>query len=47
MVNINIEVPEELHRRVKVAATIDGATLKEFIIRRLRERVERGTEGGR
>lgn len=35
MVNVNIEIPDALHKRLKVAATLDGTTLKEHIIARL------------
>lgn len=47
MVNINIEIPSELHRRVKISATINGATLKETIIRALEKRVRKEVEGVR
>ncbi len=37
MVNINIEVPDELHRQAKIAATLDGKTLKRYLIERLEQ----------
>lgn len=32
MVNINIEIPDELHRKIKVYCAINNLTIKEFII---------------
>lgn len=32
MVNINIEIPEELHRQLKLASVLKGSTLKEYVI---------------
>ncbi len=31
MVNVNIEIPDELHRRLKLAAVTDGVTLKDLV----------------
>ncbi len=45
MVNINIEIPDELHRETKIAATLAGGTLKGFIIAALEQSVEKDTEG--
>ena len=36
-VNINIAIPEELHKKLKLAAIISNLTLKDFIIRSLEE----------
>jgi len=33
MVNINIVIPDELHRELKVVSAIKGITLKELIIK--------------
>jgi len=33
MVNINIEIPDELHRRLKLDAVLKGLSLKENVIR--------------
>jgi hypothetical protein len=38
MVNINIQIPDELHKRLRVAATLQGRTLKEIVT----EALERG-----
>jgi len=35
MVNINIEIPDELHKRAKVAAALAEKTLKQLIIETL------------
>ncbi len=32
MVNINIEIPEELHRKIKLASIMKDLTLKDYII---------------
>ena len=32
MVNINIEIPDELHRKIKVYCAIHNLTIKQFII---------------
>jgi len=32
MVNINIEISEELHRKIKLASIIKDLTLKDYII---------------
>jgi predicted HicB family RNase H-like nuclease len=39
MVNINIEIPDELHKRAKIAAALTDITLKEYIIRALEHHV--------
>jgi hypothetical protein len=36
-VNINIAIPEELHKKLKLAAIINNLTLKDFIIKSLEE----------
>ena len=38
---VHYEIDDELHRRCKSAAAMDGVTLKEFVVEALRERVER------
>ncbi len=32
MVNVNIEIPPELHKRLKIAAATDDTTLKDLVI---------------
>ncbi len=32
MVNINIEIPDDLHKRIKVYCAMNDITLKDFII---------------
>jgi len=32
MVNINIEIPNDLHKRIKIYCAMNNITLKEFII---------------
>lgn len=40
MVNINIDIPDELHREMKIAATISDMTLKAYIVRIFMEEIE-------
>lgn len=35
MVNINIEIPDELHRQLKLASVLKDQTLKDYIIKLL------------
>ena len=35
MVNINVAIPDELHKRLKLSAIQRDKTLKEYIIRQL------------
>ncbi|MDD9952900.1 MAG: hypothetical protein OXR66_01025 [Candidatus Woesearchaeota archaeon] len=35
MVNINIELPHELHKRLKLAAATEDTTIKELFVRML------------
>jgi|GEM_PF-853178 len=39
MVNVNIEIPNELHRQLKLASVLQGTTLKEYIIAAVDKRV--------
>ncbi len=39
MVNVNIEIPEELHRQLKLASVLQGTTLKDYIIGAIDKRV--------
>ncbi len=47
MVNVNIQVPDGLHRRAKIAATLQGATLKDFLIETLQRQAGKDAEGYR
>lgn len=40
MVNINITIPDTLHKKLKIAAAIQETTLKELIIQTLEEHVQ-------
>jgi len=37
MTNINIEIPPELHKKIKIDAAMKGRTIKELIINALEE----------
>jgi len=40
MVNINISIPETIHKQVKIKCAIDNSTLKDYIITALNEAVD-------
>ena len=42
MTNINIEIPDELHKKVKIQCAVDETTLKEYIVNALEEKVSKG-----
>jgi len=44
MTRINIEIPEEIHRQLKIAAALKNETIKDLIIRLLNEEVEKRKE---
>ena len=35
MVNINIQIPDELHKKIKLNAVLEDVSLKDYIINRL------------
>jgi predicted HicB family RNase H-like nuclease len=39
-VNINIEVPDEIHKRIKILSAMQGIAIKELIVKTLEESVE-------
>jgi predicted HicB family RNase H-like nuclease len=44
MARVNIEVPDELHKKSKVACAIKGITLIEFINQAIDEKLKRKEE---
>jgi predicted DNA binding CopG/RHH family protein len=40
LVNINIEVPDDIHKRIKILAAMQGIAIKEFITNTLEENAE-------
>ena len=40
MTNINIEIPDELQKKVKIQCAVDEMTLKEFIVRAVEEKLK-------
>jgi predicted HicB family RNase H-like nuclease len=40
MVNVNIEVPDEIHKRIKILSAMQGIAIKDIIIKALEESVE-------
>ncbi len=45
MVNINIEISEELHKKIKLASIIKDLTLKDHIIHVLEKTANKGFAG--
>ncbi|MBW3023063.1 type II toxin-antitoxin system HicB family antitoxin [Candidatus Woesearchaeota archaeon] len=41
MGNINIELPEELHKEIKIFCAIHGISIKDFLIKSLEEDAEK------
>ena len=39
MVNVNITIPDELHKKAKVKCAMDEITLKEFIIKAMEDKL--------
>ena len=39
MVNINIQITDDLHKKLKVSSVVSSKTLKEYIIEELSKRV--------
>ena len=46
VVRIHIEVPDDLHRRAKAAAAMQGVTLKDFVIQALEDAINQAPEPG-
>lgn len=44
MAHINYDIPDDIHRKAKSRAAIEGITLKEYIIKALKEK-EVGSNG--
>lgn len=40
MVHVNIELPDDLHKRLKLAAVLEESTIKELVIKLLEQSVE-------
>jgi predicted HicB family RNase H-like nuclease len=41
MTNINIEIPDELHKKVKIQSAIQEITLKEFVINAIKREIKK------
>ena len=41
MTNVNIEIPDELHKKAKIKCAIDEKTLKDFVIEAIEEKIKR------
>jgi hypothetical protein len=44
MVNVNIDIPDDLHKRLKLASVMDETTIKQLVIDILKEA---GNESGK
>ncbi len=40
MVNINIEIPDDIHKKAKIDSVLNEITLKEFIIQSIEENLK-------
>lgn len=45
MTNINIEIPDDLHKKAKVQCAIDEVSLKDFMIKALEEKLKKKEKG--
>ncbi|MBW2991913.1 3-hydroxyacyl-CoA dehydrogenase [Candidatus Woesearchaeota archaeon] len=45
MGNVNIKIPDEVHKQVRVACAVDSITLIEFINNAIKEKLEREKVG--
>ena len=41
MANINIEIPDEIYKKVKLAAVMQDTTVKDFVIKKIDEGLRR------
>lgn len=41
MTNINIEIPDELHKKLKIQCAIEEKTIKDYIVSVLEDRIKR------
>ncbi|MEM2131072.1 MAG: hypothetical protein QXR96_00980 [Candidatus Woesearchaeota archaeon] len=41
MTNINIEIPDELHKKLKIQSAIEEKTLKDYIVYVLEEKIKK------
>lgn len=41
MTNINIEIPDELHKKAKVKCAIEEMSIKDFVIKAIEEKLKR------
>jgi len=39
MTNINIEIPDELHKKIKIQCAVDETTLKDYIVSAVEEKL--------
>ncbi len=42
MVNINIKIPNEIHKKAKLQCVLNDLTLKDFIIQTIEEKLKNG-----
>ena len=41
MTNINIEIPDELHKKAKVKCAVDEISIKDFVIKAIEEKLKK------
>ncbi|MEM4336957.1 MAG: toxin-antitoxin system HicB family antitoxin [Candidatus Woesearchaeota archaeon] len=44
MGNINIDIPDELHKQLKVCCAMQDISIKDFIVQSLEEEIKKETE---
>ncbi len=44
MTNINIEIPDELHKKLKIQCAVEETTLKDYIVITLEEKLQKGNK---
>jgi len=41
MTNINIEIPNDIHKKIKLKAVLEDLTIKNYIIKSLEEKISK------
>jgi predicted HicB family RNase H-like nuclease len=41
MANINIEIPDELHKEIKLRAVMEDISLKDYVIKNLENKIKK------
>jgi hypothetical protein len=41
MTNVNIEIPDELHKKLKIQCAVEEKTLRDYIVQSLEDRLKK------